>query len=148
PWTIGQQPTPSEVDGEWDVIVHTAASTRWTMTRAEATVANIDPLRAVLPLAGPSTHLVHLSTAYLHPAVATVPDLVFGRYRNEYEWSKGVCEELAGTVHRGPLTIVRPPLVIGAETDGAITRTTGPYTIMQSIVSGLAAAMVGDPAGY
>jgi nucleoside-diphosphate-sugar epimerase len=148
-WEMGVEPPPASLTGPWDVVVHAAASTRWSMTRQEATAANIAPTEALLPLLGERTHLVHLSTAYADgadPAELPGPSS-FGRYRNGYEWSKGECEAVARR-HPGPLTIVRPPLIVGARTDGAIGRFSGPYTLVQSLVSGLAAAVVGDPDGY
>ena len=147
PWAIGQRPVPAELGGHWDVIVHTAASTRWTMTRAEALAANVEPLRAVLALADRDTHLVHVSTAYVAGA-REAGDAGFDGYRNGYEWSKAVCEEVVRDEHRGPLTIVRPPLVIGRRRDGRIARFSGPYTLLHALVSGLAAVVVGDPDGF
>ncbi|MEW2275048.1 SDR family oxidoreductase [Streptomyces griseofuscus] len=147
PWTLGGSPVPAGLGGHWDVIVHTAASTRWTMTRTEALAANVAPLRAVLALAGRDTHLVHVSTAYVageRGAAATE----FDGYRNGYEWSKAVCEEVVREEHPGPLTIVRPPLVVGRRRDGRIARFSGPYTLLHALVSGLAAVVVGDPDGF
>lgn len=45
--------------------MHTAASTRWTMSRTEAEAVTVDPLRAVLSPADRDTHVVHVSTAYV-----------------------------------------------------------------------------------
>ncbi|MFJ6137217.1 SDR family oxidoreductase [Kitasatospora sp. NPDC092286] len=149
-WRIGAEPAPAVLAGHWDVIVHSAASTRWTLSRAEATAANIDPLRAVLALADRDTHLVHLSTAYVG-GVRNPEDLrgaEFEGYRNGYEWSKAVCEEVVRSEHDGPLTLVRPPLIVGRRDSGEIARFSGPYTVLQALVSGLAAVVVGDPAGY
>ncbi|MFF5567058.1 SDR family oxidoreductase [Streptomyces sp. NPDC012623] len=149
-WDIGNGPPPAELGGHWDVIVHAAASTRWTLSREEAVTANIRPLRAVLDLADPSTHLVHISTAY----VAGDRDLedprsaLFDGYRNGYEWSKALGESIVRETHRGPLTLVRPPLVVGRRHSGEIARFSGPYTLLQALVSGLAAVVVGDPDGY
>jgi len=114
-WHIGQEPPLPPLEGPWDVIVHTAASTRWTMSRDEALDANVGVLRAILGLAGPGTHLVHLSTAYVG-GQRNRSDLrgeEFEGYRNGYEWSKAVCEQVILEEHRGPTTIVRPPLVVG-----------------------------------
>ncbi|MFD3869336.1 SDR family oxidoreductase [Streptomyces sp. NPDC058623] len=151
PWDIGTAPAPDPLtDRPWDVIVHTAASTRWTMTRQEATDANIRTLRSVLALAGPDTHVVHVSTAYVG-GVRAPEDLrgeEFEGYRNGYEWSKAACEEIVTGEHRGPATIVRPPLVLGRRGDGAIGRFSGPYSLFPALVSGLAAVVVGDPDGY
>ncbi|MEU1295807.1 SDR family oxidoreductase [Streptomyces sp. NPDC005840] len=149
-WRLGAEPAPAALGGHWDVIVHAAASTRWTLSRSEATAANIDALRAVLALADRDTHVVHLSTAYVG-GVRNPEDLrgaEFEGYRNGYEWSKAVCEDVVRTEHPGPLTLVRPPLVVGRRGSGEIARFSGPYTIFQALVSGLAAVVVGDPAGY
>ncbi|MCQ4042591.1 SDR family oxidoreductase [Streptantibioticus rubrisoli] len=149
PWTIGREPVPASLTGHWDVIVHTAAATRWTLTRAEATEANIVPLREVLALADRETHFVHVSTAYVG-GTRGPQDLTgaeFEGYRNGYEWSKAVCEDIV-TEHRGPVTVVRPPLVMGRRTDGVIARFSGPYSLFPALVSGLAAVVVGDPDGH
>ncbi|GAA2112006.1 hypothetical protein GCM10009759_54410 [Kitasatospora saccharophila] len=149
-WRMGAEPPPPELGGHWDVIVHAAASTRWTLGRAEATAANLDPLRAALALADRDTHLVQVSTAYVG-GDRNPEDLrgaEFEGYRNGYEWSKARCEETARELHPGPLTLVRPPLVVGRRSDGAIARFSGPYTMLQALVSGTAAVVVGDPAGH
>ena len=52
PWTLGE-PVPSGLDRPWDVIVHSAADVRWTMTEAEAQAANVATVAALAPLAGP-----------------------------------------------------------------------------------------------
>lgn len=149
-WRIGAEPAPDELSGHWDVIVHCAASTRWTLAREEAVAANVDPLRAVLRLADRDTHLVQVSTAYVGGA-RNAEDLrgaEFEGYRNGYEWSKAVCEEVVREEHPGPLTVVRPPLVFGRRADGVIARFSGPYTLLQALVSGMAAVVVGDAGGY
>ncbi|MEU6483702.1 SDR family oxidoreductase [Streptomyces sp. NPDC046887] len=150
-WDIGAALAPAELtDRPWDVIVHTAASTRWTMSREEAADANVRTLRSVLGLAGPGTHVVHVSTAYVG-GVRAAEDLrgeEFEGYRNGYEWSKAVCEEIVTGEHRGPVTVVRPPLVLGSRADGAIGRFSGPYSLFPALVSGLAAVVVGDPDGF
>lgn len=149
-WCMGREAAPGDLGGRWDVIVHTAASTRWTMSRAEALAANVEPLRAVLDLADPDTHVVHLSTAYVGTADPTskAADPEFDGYRNGYEWSKARCEEELLTRHQGAITVIRPPLILGRGSDGAIERFSGPYTLLQSLVSGLAAAVVGEPGGF
>ncbi|WP_320777266.1 SDR family oxidoreductase [Streptomyces sp. CRN 30] len=147
-WDMGRAEPPESVRRHWDVIVHAAASTRWTMSRAEATASNIDPLRAALALAGPDTHVVHVSTAYVDHG----DDVGAGRpeydgYRNGYEWSKARCEALVR--ERGSATtIVRPPLILGRRSDGGVARFSGAYTLLQTLVSGLAALVVGEPEGY
>ncbi|MGK5543213.1 SDR family oxidoreductase [Streptomyces sp. URMC 127] len=149
-WDIGAEPPPAELADRWDVIVHTAASNRWTMTRAEAMHANVRPLRAVLALAGPETHVVHVSTASVGGVRSPedLSDAEFEGYGNGYEWSKAVCEEIVTTEHLGPATVIRPPLVVGCRADGRISRFSGLYTLFPALVSGLAAVVVGDPDGY
>ncbi|MFJ9520214.1 SDR family oxidoreductase [Kitasatospora sp. NPDC101801] len=149
-WRIGAEPPPVELTGHWDVIVHAAATTRWTLSREEAVGANLDPLRAVLALADRETHLVQVSTAYVG-GTRNPEDLrgaEFEGYRNGYEWSKARGEDLVRAEHPGALTVVRPPLVVGRSQDGRIARFSGPYTILQALVSGLAAVVVGDPGGF
>ncbi|BAJ31717.1 MULTISPECIES: SDR family oxidoreductase [Kitasatospora] len=149
-WRMGAEPPPPALAGHWDVIVHAAASTRWTLGRDEAATANLDPLRAVLALADRDTHLVQVSTAYVG-GDRNPEDLrgaEFEGYRNGYEWSKARCEDLARERHPGPLTLVRPPLVVGRRGTGEIARFSGPYTMLQALVSGTAAVVVGDGAGY
>ncbi|MFF3781150.1 NAD-dependent epimerase/dehydratase family protein [Streptomyces sp. NPDC001933] len=148
-WVLGAEPPPAELrEQHWDAVIHSAASTRWTMTEAEATEANIRTTEAVLELADGETHVVHVSTAYVEGQDAKPLPSAFGRHRNGYEWSKAECEDLVRAAHTGPLTIVRPPLVFGRRTDGAISRFSGPYTMVQALVSGLAPAVVGDPDGF
>ncbi|WP_030458689.1 SDR family oxidoreductase [Kitasatospora sp. NRRL B-11411] len=149
-WRMGTEPPPAELTGHWDVVVHAAASTRWTLGRDQAAAANLDPLRAVLALADRDTHLVQVSTAYVG-GDRNPEDLrgnEFEGYRNGYEWSKARCEDLARAHHPGPLTLVRPPLVVGRRATGEIARFSGPYTMLQALVSGTAAVVVGDPAGH
>ncbi|WP_432103591.1 NAD-dependent epimerase/dehydratase family protein [Streptomyces sp. bgisy091] len=148
-WVLGAEAPPAELRAQhWDAVIHSAASTRWTMTKDEAVEANIRTTEAVLELADVDTHVVHVSTAYVEGQDEQPVPSAFGRHRNGYEWSKAECEDLVRTAHTGPLTIVRPPLVFGSRTDGAISRFSGPYTMVQALVSGLAAAVVGEPDGF
>ncbi|RBY95895.1 hypothetical protein DQ237_12200 [Blastococcus sp. TF02-8] len=145
-WDIGRESVPESLRTHWDVVVHTAASTRWTMTKDEATLANIVPLGAVLDLIDDETHLVHVSTAYVEGehGERTSP---WQGFRNSYEWSKAECELIARR-RAGRLTIVRPPLVLGSRGTGRISRFSGPYTVLQALTSGMAAALIGSPGGF
>jgi hypothetical protein len=147
---MGAQEPPAALRGRWDVIVHTAASTRWTMTRAEATRANIDTLGAALALADGTTRFVHVSTAYASgPGPDDPPgDPAYDGYRNGYEWSKARCERIIARAAVGDRVVVRPPLILGRRDTGAISSFSGPYTLFQALVSGLAPAVVGDPHGF
>ncbi|MBT0770039.1 SDR family oxidoreductase [Kineosporia sp. J2-2] len=150
PWDLVAEPPPENLRGPWDVVVHLAASTRWTMTAREATTANIEPTRALTGLLGPGTHLVHVSTAYVGGARVAGDPLTtgFGGYRNGYEWSKAECENIVRSACPDALTVVRPPLVLGRRQDGAISRFSGPYGLLRAIVSGMAAVVVGSPEGF
>jgi nucleoside-diphosphate-sugar epimerase len=147
-WVLGAEPAPEVLRQHWDAVIHSAASTRWTMTKDEAITANVRTTEAVLDLADADTHVVHISTAYVDGQAGAGQDAEYGQYRNGYEWSKAESENVVRTRHPGPLTIVRPPLVFGRSTDGAIARLSGPYAMVQSLISGLAPALVGDPDGF
>ncbi|MFI6133282.1 SDR family oxidoreductase [Micromonospora sp. NPDC051141] len=149
-WVMGTEDPPALLRGPWDVIVHTAASTRWTMDRAEATRANIDTLRAALALATGRTRFVHVSTAYADgPGPTDAPGRPeYDGFRNGYEWSKAAGERIVTDSAVGDCVIVRPPLILGGRSTGMIAAFTGPYTLFQALVSGLAPAVVGARDGY
>ncbi len=149
-WVLGEQAPPESLRGPWDVIVHTAASTRWTMTRQEATQANIDTLHAALALADRRTRFVQVSTAYASgPGPADPPgNPVYDGFRNGYEWSKAMGEAIVADAAVGDFVVVRPPLILGRRATGVIGSFSGPYTLFQALVSGLAPAVVGDPDGF
>jgi nucleoside-diphosphate-sugar epimerase len=142
-WRIGGQPAPGSLRGSWQVIVHAAASTRWTMTVDEAHAANVEPLDHVLELAGERTHVIHVSTAYALGLRGGGESTDPGDYRNPYEWSKAMAEQRLRRL-RPDHTIVRPPLIIGRRADGVIARFSGSYSLLHALTSGLAAAFVGD----
>lgn len=143
-WDLLDGPPPAPLRGPWDVIVHTAADTRWTLKPDEALRANVDTVRALVPLASTETHVVHVSTAFVtgHRGNADSPELE--AYRNTYEWSKARAERVA-TAAFPRLTIVRPPLVIGRSTDGAAARFTGMYTVLRAMSVGMVPALVALP---
>ncbi len=61
-WRMGTEPPPGELRGHWDVVVHCAASTRWSMTPQEAIEANIAPALAL----GSGRRLRHPPDPRLH----------------------------------------------------------------------------------
>lgn len=144
-WQMGKAPAPEQLRGHWDVIVHSAADTRWTMTYEQATQANVAPLRDVLALTDPDTHLVHVSTAYTTGLRGDGYSTDRADYRNAYEWSKATAEQWL-RARRTDYTVVRPSLVIGRRHDGYLCRFSGAYTLLHALTSGLAAALVGDEA--
>jgi nucleoside-diphosphate-sugar epimerase len=142
-----RRPPPHELRREWDVVVHAAASTRWSMSTGEAWDANVRTTEGLRHVVGPGTHLVHISTAYSTGRPASAVCEGTARYRNTYEWSKALTENLARQLSETS-TIVRPPLIIGRRSDGAVARYSGLFTLLRSVLSGLAPALVGDHAGF
>jgi nucleoside-diphosphate-sugar epimerase len=146
-WDMAEPPPPA-LAGPWDVVVNCAASTRWTATPAEAHRANVASVESLLALVGPSVRFVHVSTAFVQHDVHDPLDLSRTEpedYRNPYEWSKAIAEVLLRRRH-GDLHVVRPPLILGRRGDGSITRFAGTYSLLGALTSGLAAAVIGDPA--
>lgn len=146
-WNMGAEAPPQELCRHWDVIVHAAADTRWTMPQQEAARANVDSVAALAPLASEKTHVVHVSTAYAVGLRGDVSSDQLDDYRNTYEWSKAHAERLAvETFSR--LTIVRPPLVIGRREDGRAARFAGMYTILRAIAASMVPVVIADPDAY
>jgi nucleoside-diphosphate-sugar epimerase len=146
-WRMGSGPAPEELRRPWDVVVHTAASTRWNMTVDEAVAANRESVYALRDVVGPDTHLVHVSTAYVEGLTGSVESDAIEDYRNTYEWSKAAGERYVRE-NFAPLSVVRPSLIIGRRTDGRIARYGGPYSLLRGVTSGMLAAVVGDPDTY
>ncbi|MGC9665092.1 SDR family oxidoreductase [Planosporangium sp. 12N6] len=143
-WHLGAEPPPPPLAGRWDVVVHTAADVRWSLSPDEARRANVDTVAALAPLVSADTHVVHVSTAYAggHHGDVSSPDLA--DYRNSYEWSKANAERLAR--QRYPrLTVVRPALVAGRRTDGRAARFSGMYTLVRGMATGTVPALAADP---
>jgi len=146
-WDMATEPAPEALRGEWDVIVHAAADTRWTQSIPEAERANVATVAALTPLVSERTRLVHVSTAY---ALGRRGDTASGDpadYRNHYEWSKAAAERLACDLFPG-LTIVRPSLVIGRRGDGTAARFSGMYLFLRGVTAGTIPAVVGSPEAY
>lgn len=139
PWYIGAEDPPAACRTSWDIVIHCAASTRWSMTRADAESSNVRTVEALSSVVGSATCLVHISTAFVEGKSAAN-----SRFRNEYERSKALSEDASRAIARS-LRIVRPPLLIGRRSDGYIARLPGIYSLLQAVTSGLAPAIVGDP---
>ncbi|WP_019633397.1 NAD-dependent epimerase/dehydratase family protein [Actinomadura atramentaria] len=144
PWTIGGEPRPARLDRHWDVIVHTAADVRWTMTPEQAHRANVATVAALRPLISADTHLVHVSTAYAGGLRGDVSSDDPADYRNTYEWSKAGAERLVRELP-GPVTVVRPPLIVGRRADGRAARFAGMYTILRGIAAGSVPVLAAEP---
>ena len=145
-WRMGAEPKPAALAGHWDVVVHCAASTRWSMTPAEAIEANIGPMLALDQVVDSDTHLIHVSTAYAGGRLGSIDSADVADYRNCYEWSKAASERMVR--ERFPSsTIYRPPLIIGRRRDGYASRFTGIYTFLRAASTGLAPALVAATRG-
>ncbi|MFI9202527.1 NAD-dependent epimerase/dehydratase family protein [Streptomyces sp. NPDC053048] len=145
-WRIGRQEPPRELRGPWTAAVHCAADTRWGLPVERAEEANVAPLRALLSLIGPETHLVHLSSSYVTGLEGSVASDAPDAYRNSYEWSKAAAERLLHT-ERDSVDIVRFPIVMGARADGRLDRYSGFFWLPASLCSGAVPALVAHEKG-
>lgn len=143
-WDMGAEPAPAQLQQGWDAIVNTAANTRWTMSPKEATAANVASVRALEPLVGADTHVIHVSTAYALGLRGDVESADLDDYRNTYEWSKAHAERVARDTF-ARLTVVRPPLIVGRRSDGRAERFSGMYTLIRGLTIGTVPAVVADP---
>lgn len=142
-WRMGAEVAPAELLRHWDVIVHAAARPRFNLPAEEAVAGNLAPVAALEPLVQSGTHVVHVSTAFAVGLGNDTRSEKLSDYRNTYEWSKAAAERDAAA--RYGATVVRPPLVIGRRSDGAVTRFSGLYSILQATVTGLLPAFIGEP---
>jgi nucleoside-diphosphate-sugar epimerase len=142
-WAMGAEPPPAALARtRWDVVVHCGANVRWNLTPERAWEANVRTVEALRDVVGPSTRVVHVSTAYATGLTGDAGSADVADYRNTYEWSKAAAERVADKLF-GPCWIVRPPLVVGRRTDGRIARYTGIYQLIRAGVTGLAPVVVG-----
>ncbi|OKI09453.1 hypothetical protein A6A06_01750 [Streptomyces sp. CB02923] len=141
-WRIGAEPVPDTLRRPWDVIVHAAARPRWNLPAEDAMASNVAPVAELAPLVRPGTQVIHISTAYAIGLKGSVASRDPADYRNTYEWSKAAAEREATTRYQA--TIIRPPLVVGRRSDGAVSRFTGLYSVMQSGVTGILPVFIGE----
>ncbi len=133
-WDMAAGEIPAPLQGPWDVIVNNAADVRWTMEPAEALRANVTTLDGLAAVAGPDTHVVHVSTAYATGRTGSVESAELGDYRNTYEWSKAAGERLARD-RFAHLTTVRLSLITGRRGDGKAARFAGLYVLLRGVAS-------------
>lgn len=143
-WDLAGGPVPAALRRHWDVIVHAAARPKWTMPAEEAWAANVLPADRMAEIRSPDTHMVLLSTAYATGLAGTVESEDLADYRNTYEWSKAGAERRVRAV-LGPATVIRPPLVIGRRSDGAVARFTGMYLFLHALATSKLPVLVADP---
>lgn len=145
-WDMAEA-APAALRRSWDVIVNNAADVRWTMEPEVAQRANVQTLDGLSELAGASTHVVHVSTAYATGRLGAVDSPDQADYRNSYEWSKAAAERVAH--ERFPhLTIVRPSLIIGRRSDGHAARFSGMYVVLRGIASSTIPALPAAAGAY
>ncbi|MFD5930214.1 MULTISPECIES: NAD-dependent epimerase/dehydratase family protein [unclassified Streptomyces] len=142
-WQAGREAPPPALRGPWDTVVHCAADTRWNLPFEDAEQANVAPLRAVLDLTTPKTHLVHLSSSFATGLAGDITSPSPESYRNSYEWSKAATERLVHAEREGA-DIVRFPVVMGARADGLLDRYSGFFWLPTSLCSGAVPAMVAE----
>ncbi|MEU4805087.1 SDR family oxidoreductase [Actinosynnema sp. NPDC023587] len=143
-WHIGSAPAPADVvaAGPFDVVIHVAGATRWTMTPAEAFAANVAPLLGLHALTGRDTHLVLVSTVRARGLES--PERGLADYNNAYEWSKSIAEIVAHSLF-DRVSVVRASLVIGRGDDGHAAKFTGVYDLVRAVCRGTAPALVAEP---
>ena len=146
-WDLTAPGVPAALGGPWDVIVNNAADVRWTMAPAEAHRANVQSVDGLAKIAGPETHVVHVSTAYVTGRAGTIGSTDLGDYRNTYEWSKAAGERLAAERFER-LTVVRPSLITGRRGDGGAARFAGLYVLLRGIASSTIPAVPAATGAY
>ena len=115
-----------------DVVVHAAANVSFKKSEdhAATNIVGTQQILRFVEQAGAS--LVHVSTAFLHPA----DNAANPRASVRYATSKRAAERLVRE-HPGPATIVRPSIVIGRSDDGAIGEFQGFYHVLSALRRGI-----------
>lgn len=127
-----------ELAGEVDFIHHCAAITYLGASKSTAEHLNVGGTREVLELAQEADHLerlVHWSTALVSGArrgyVLEEELLAPAGFRNAIEETRYRAESLVRRkASQIPTTILRPSVVVGDSTTGAIDRLEGPYLLV------------------
>ncbi|MBJ8345386.1 SDR family oxidoreductase [Antrihabitans sp. YC2-6] len=124
-------------------IVHCAATTDFGASQDEYDELNVGGTRHAIGLAREwDVPLVHISTAYvcgLRNDVIGEDELDAGQeFGNGYEQSKFRCEQLIrdASSHGLRAAVVRPAIVVGRSTDGAIREYKNMYPVVKLIVEG------------
>lgn len=146
-WHMGAEPPPESVTARpWDVIVHSAADVRWNLSDEAALAANVESTRAVLPLVGACTNVVHVSTAFATGLCGDITSADRADYRNSYEWSKAYSERELDAVC--PNWTVRPPMIVGSRREnGRIARFHGVYQVLEGYLWSALPVMVANDRG-
>ena len=124
-----------------DCIVHCAALTDFTREGDIVFRTNVHSLESVLELAALAhAPLFHISTAFVRPCKTDTAE-------PSYAISKREGERLvssSGVQH----VIIRPSIVVGDSTSGAITRFQGFHTVIGAFLNGMLPMMPASPKAY
>jgi long-chain acyl-CoA synthetase len=129
-------------------VIHGAASVRFDLALRQARGINVLGTKAMLDLAlrarerGRLEQFAYVSTAFVggsHPLVYGEDDLDVGqRFRNSYERSKFEAELVVHAyMHRLPITVLRPSIVVGNSQSGATSSFNVIYWPLRVFADGL-----------
>jgi thioester reductase-like protein len=127
---------------EVEEIHHIAAIAYLGIPAGKMRQVNVEGLREVLEVALGMTQLRRVcvwSTAFVAGArsgLVREPELMVGQhFRNDYERTKAEAEVLArAAMAHLPITVVRPPIVVGDSRSGEVGKLDGPYLLVNAIV--------------
>jgi nucleoside-diphosphate-sugar epimerase len=130
-----------KVAAKVDCVIHCAAVTDFRRSDGSLEATNVGGTANVIAFAeAAGARLYHVSTAYLH----AVADGERGATAARYAASKRESEELVNGAEV-PHVILRPSVVIGDSTTGAISAFQGLYAVTAALVSGRAPLIPFDP---
>ena len=134
-------------------IIHAAADVSWNQKYPEACATNSEPSLHLAQIGQSCPHLqqfLYISTAAVDNVAGSNLSLRFTSpdegFNNTYEASKAAAEQALQSL-RIPLTIIRPSLIVGRESDGYIHRHNGIYQLFAAYLAGRLPFIVGDPQG-
>ncbi len=140
------------VDGPYDYMIHSAATTELGVPLAEGRRTNVVATQRALQMARRARvgRFVHYSTAYVcgrRRALIGVQDAAPGAYHNHYERTKRESED---AVRSGgvPYTILRPSIIVGRGDDGYVSRTKVLYSVWRMWLSGFIPRAPIDPKAW
>lgn len=111
-----------------DVIIHSAAITRFSVKSREILATNLEGTREVVKLAARAgARLIYLSTAFVHQQASELEPV------SAYEDSKRAAEALVRGLGSGSV-IVRPSIIIGHSQTGHVSTYQGLHTVLGSVL--------------
>ena len=130
------------LQAEVEEVHHAAAISYLGIQVPRMRQVNVEGLREVLEVCLGMRRLQRVclwSTAFVagdrHGVVREDELLVGQQFRNAYEQTKAEAERLARTtMAKLPVTIVRPSILVGDSSSGAVSRLDGPYLLVSAIV--------------